>query len=275
MILKKKSPMIKITYIWHDCFVISLEDFTMVFDFWKDPTALPGTIPSFINDMDKSKPLYVFVSHHHKDHYSKYIFKWEELFNKIVYIISEDTANHIRHILNNNSIYKGVKPKNENVIILKNGEEYVDRFFSTKAYGSTDIGNSYFITVNSKKEHTFFHAGDLNAWLWKDISTPEEITEASDKFKVILDDISKEHNTINYVMFPVDSRIGTDYFEGARLFVRTIDVKHFFPMHFCLGEDEKERKQLITDAAKVENYANKERGEYICLQSPYSVFLKN
>lgn len=267
--------MTKITYIWHDCFVISLDEFTMVFDFWKDPTVLPGMIPTFINNIDKNKPLYVFVSHHHKDHYSKYIFKWADLFKKIIYIISEDTAQHIRHLLNNNSLYRGPKPGKETVFILKTGEKYVDRYLTTKAYGSTDIGNSYLITVNDLKGNSFFHAGDLNAWLWKDISTPEEVADALDKYKAILDDISEEHKVIDYVMFPVDSRIGTDYYEGARLFVRSIDVTHFFPMHFGLGEDEEERKKLIRDAAEVEHYANPERGEYICLQSPYSVFFKN
>lgn len=266
--------MTKITYIWHDCFVVTLPELTIVFDFWKDPTVNPRTIPTFIADLDKEKPLYVFVSHHHKDHYSKYIFEWSELFNNITYILSEDTANHIRHIISNKSLYKGPKPKAENIVILQNGREYTDEHITTKAYGSTDIGNSYYIETNGRKPETFFHAGDLNAWLWKDVSTQQEIEEALEKYMDILATISEEHSEIDYVMFPVDARIGTDYFEGARLFVRDIDVKHFFPMHFSLGEDEEERKRLLLDASKVELYANPERGEYICLQAPYSVFVK-
>ncbi len=49
------------------------------------------------------------------------------------------------------------------------------------------------------------------------------------------------------------------------------DVAHFFPMHFGLGTPEEQMKYQL-DAADVENYANPERGEYICLQTPYSCF---
>lgn len=36
-------------------------------------------------------------------------------------------------------------------------------------------------------------------------------------------------------MFPVDSRIGTDYMRGARQFIERIKTAAFAPMHF--GED--------------------------------------
>lgn len=265
--------MTKITYIWHDCFVVSLHELTIVFDFWKDPTTESKKIPIFITQADKSKPLYVFVSHHHKDHFTKQIFEWENLFEKVTYIISEDTALHIRHLLSPGSIYKGHKPERTNIVILKSGESFTDSLILVKAYGSTDIGNSYYVKTCQKNSESFFHAGDLNAWLWKDESTQQEVEASLSDFMKIINRIREQHSMIDFVMFPVDSRIGTDYFTGAQIFVREIFVKHFFPMHFSLGENETEKNVLAQDASKLELYANKERGEYICLLSPYSSFL--
>ena len=267
--------MTQITYIYHDCFFVELQKCNLVFDFWKDPIGYTDGLPYFLSTADKEKPLYVFVSHHHKDHYTKKIFNWEEYFPKIKYIISSDVAKMARHILTPNSIYSGRKPCPDNVIILREGERWEDSSLRTEAFGSTDIGNSYYTEIkdNMEKQLSFFHAGDLNAWLWKDESTPEEVREALDKYLGILDNLKSKHPSIDFVMFPVDSRIGTDYAEGAKRFVREINVGHFFPMHFGLYETREEKQKRSHDAAKVKDYANTDRGEYICLQAPYSAYI--
>ena len=270
--------MTRITYIYHDCFLAELQELNMVFDFWKDPNTAGESMPDFIKNADKEKPFYVFVSHHHKDHYTKRIFEWESLFPKIKFIISRDVARFARHILNPDSTYKATKPSPDNVIILGRGETYMDELIKVEAFGSTDIGNSYYITVkeglNEEDTITFFHAGDLNAWTWRDESTDEEIRKALDDYTAVLRDIASCHQSVDYAMFPVDSRIGSDYAEGARLFVNTLDVGHFFPMHFGLGENSGEIRQRERDATALKEYANRTRGEYICLQTPYSCYAK-
>lgn len=273
---KMKIKMVKITYIFHDCFAVELPDLTMVFDFWKDPTVKEKCIPSFILNADKKKPMYVLVSHHHKDHFSKQIFEWEKIIPEIKFIISKDVARFARHLINAGNLYQGFKPSPERIVVLDRGERYEDNLIKVEAFGSTDIGNSYYIEAFSQKESpiSIFHSGDLNAWIWKDESSQEEVNEALNGFNNILQEIKSRHKSIDYVMFPVDSRIGTDFFTGARKFVRTINVKHFFPMHFGLGEDEKELRKRALDAADVMKYAEGAQGEYICLQTPYSTFLK-
>lgn len=256
-----------LSYIWHDCFWLQTKSANVVFDFWKDPLAPSGAIPDFIKNADKGKALYVLVSHHHKDHYSKRIFEWQKLFADIHYILSEDTARHARHIINPESLYSGPRP--ENVTIIKPGECYHDENITINAFASTDIGNSYAIELDGK---SFFHAGDLNAWIWKDESTDEEVEKSISDFVEILSDIADRYPAIDYAMFPVDSRIGRDYFTGASLFVRKINVRHFFPMHFGLGENPRQQLRFQLDAAKVDLYRNRAYGEYICLQTPYSQF---
>lgn len=262
--------MIEITYIWHDCFVVDTESATIVFDYWKDVTVPHKSLPRFIENCDGNKTLYVVVSHFHKDHYSKSIFEWGGKFRNIVYIISKDVARHARHILNPDSIYTGKKPVSDNVVILEPGQKYSDENLMIEAFDSTDIGNSYYVETEGK---SIFHAGDLNAWVWMDESTEEEIEKSLEDYRKILKMLSDRHPTIDYVMFPVDSRIGTGYYTGASLFVREIDVKHFFPMHFELWTNEEERKRYHLGASDFKLYANRKRGEYISLRVPYSSFV--
>lgn len=267
--------MTKITYIWHDCFMVVTESFQLVFDYWTDPTLdnKGNELPQFIKDADKALPIYFLVSHHHKDHFNKLIFEWRSLFKSVKFIISKDVERHIAYMLRPTSTFTGKRPDSESIVILKPGEIFTDSLLKIEAFGSTDIGNSYYLSSRSSST-SFFHAGDLNAWIWKDESTVAEVNEAISKYENVLDEISASHPEIDYVMFPVDSRIGTDYFTGASMFVSRINVKHFFPMHFGLGDTPDIQKKYMYDACMIDNYANRERGEYICLTSPYSTFVK-
>lgn len=260
----------KLTYIWHDCFVYTDHKVTMVFDYWKDTVAgNTDVLPAFLASTESSKPLYIIVSHHHKDHFTREIFKWSKHFSNIKYILSKDVAKASRHILTPGSIYSGPRPDPASVTILKPGEVYSDAFVKVEAYGSTDIGNSYAVEADGT---TLFHAGDLNAWIWKDESTEKEVDKAIMDFKAILEVIKSRHEFFDLAMFPVDSRIGSEYYTGAKIFVGTFVVKHFFPMHFGLGETPAEQKKYMLDASKIDLYANPDKGEYICLQAPYSSF---
>ena len=272
---QSSNNMLQITYIFHDCFLVELSNCSIIFDYWKDPNNPHDGLPLFLRNIEKEKPLYIFVSHHHKDHYSKRIFEWERFFHNIRYILSNDVVKLARHIIAPDSLYTGIKPSAEKVTILKKGDCFKDSLITVEAFGSTDIGNSYYLEVGlgSGKNISVFHAGDLNAWLWKDESTPEEVDLALKNYLDIISEIKEKHPQIDVVMFPVDSRIGTDYAEGARLFVREIDVRYFFPMHFGLYESKEEECKRLRDAADLKVYANPSRGDYICLQSPYSAFI--
>ncbi len=262
--------MIKISFIWHDCFVVETDSAEIVFDFWKDPAVKENELPIFLQKRDSSKPLFVFVSHHHKDHYVKEIFSWTEVCDNIHYILSHDTSRFARHILSATSLYSGPRPLSEQVTVLKPGEKCNIGPMIVEAFGSTDIGNSYLAEIDGNK---FFHAGDLNAWIWKDDSTEKEIEDALHAFSTIIESISSRYPEIDYAFFPVDSRIGTDYFTGASIFVDKIYVRRFFPMHFCLGDTLATTEGYMRDACDFQKYANRRHGEYIGLIHPYSAFM--
>ena len=267
--MTRRTLQLTLQYIFHDCFLLTTEEANVVFDFWQDPLPEKGELPLFLRGLPKDKPLYVFVSHHHKDHYVKEIFDWNRDFPHIHYVLSHDTAKFARHILSPTSTYAGTKPNPDSVTVLKPGETYSDSLLTVKAYGSTDIGNSYALQIGGM---SVFHAGDLNAWIWKDESTPEEVDQALKDFNVILDDIAVDFQGFDIAMFPVDSRIGTDYFTGAQIFTRRLDVARFFPMHFALGDTSEERLRHRLDAVKAAPCLTPR--EFIALQSPYSLFLR-
>ena len=52
----------KVTFIYHSAFLVELERCSLLFDWYG------GDLPK----IDRTKPLYVFASHHHGDHYSQY-----------------------------------------------------------------------------------------------------------------------------------------------------------------------------------------------------------
>lgn len=247
--------MIKVRYIYHDCFLIEVEDkCSMIFDYWKDGKDAPKDVtPDFVTNLNPNLPCYVFVSHHHKDHLNRVIFEWGADHGNLFYILSKDTARFVRHILREDSVWNGYKLPASRYRVLTPGEGYSDDVIKISAFGSTDIGNSYLVNVG---ENSFFHAGDLNAWIWKDESTDEEIEKSLKDYRKILDDIaSVAVNGVDVVMFPVDSRIGTDYFTGAVEWLNKITTRFFLPMHFELATGEEELKQRKEDAASFERYA--------------------
>lgn len=259
--------MITLKYIWHDCFKLETDDCIVVFDYWQDPEN-QLSIPTEMN-----KPVYILVSHHHKDHFNREIFslRFREciaggLSSEIRYIISKDTARTVNYILKPNGTYNGeYKVDTESVTVLKPGESYCDNILKIHAFGSTDTGNSYLLDIGGK---FIFHAGDLNAWVWKDESTAKEIEVALSDFRKKIEPIHAITDRIDIAMFPVDSRIGRDYWEGANIFVKEFEVAHFVPMHFCLGETTETQRKFTEDAVRFDLYGNKERGEYHALTRP-------
>jgi len=79
-----------LTYIFHSGFVLETEQSILIFDYWLDPY---DVVYSFLK---KNKPIYVFSSHFHEDHFNKVIFEWRKQHEGITYILSKDIYKHRR-----------------------------------------------------------------------------------------------------------------------------------------------------------------------------------
>lgn len=206
----------KLIYIYHSCFALVGEGFTVIIDYYKDSTcqSLGGVVHGEL--LQRPGKLYVLSSHSHADHFNPEILRWKKQHSDIQYIFSKD-------ILEN-----GLAGEHD-ACYLSKGETWSDEFLKVEAFGSTDLGISFLLELEGK---LIFHAGDLNNWHWKEESTGEEIQEAENAFFVELDSIARRTGRMDLVMFPVDPRLGEDYMLGARQFVERFQVGIFVPMHF-------------------------------------------
>ncbi len=188
--------MITVTYLDHSGFALTTPGAVMIFDYYKDP-----------------------------DHFNTSIFELAQD-RKRTYILAND-------------IFSKFVPKTGLSVAWMSAGDVIDSIPGTtqvKAYGSTDTGVSYAITLTDGS--VIFHAGDLNDWHWSEESTEREVAKAEERFKVIVDRIAEEIPEIKIAMFPVDARMGTDFAKGAQIFLSKVKVDNFFPMHFW-GEPQK------------------------------------
>lgn len=227
-----------LTYIYHSCYLLETEKCNLIFDYFKDSGDKPGVGIIHTRILADKKPLYVLSSHFHPDHFNRDILLWRSQQKNTTYIFSKD-------ILENH------KAGANDAIYLEKGEIFTDNLLSVKAFGSTDVGVSFFVEIEGKK---IFHAGDLNNWHWKDESTKEEVDEAEAFYERELTDVANSIDNIDFAMFPIDPRLGTDFMRGAIQFVSRIPVKQIAPMHFGEAYDK---------IAPFSNYAKAANCEYI------------
>ena len=205
----------KITYLNHSGFLIEEEDYSMIIDYY-NPSKSKLIRDIVKASIENSAKFYVLSSHSHMDHFDQEILSFNDKRKEIQYIFSKDIED----------VFSG---EDINIVYLEKFQTYKDNLLEMKAFGSTDIGISFYIKSKSKK---FFHAGDLNNWHWNEESSDDEIKEAEDFYKRELNDIKSEISQLDLAMLPIDPRLGRDYMKGAIEFIDEIHVSFLSPMHF-------------------------------------------
>ena len=245
-----------LTYIFHSGFVLETDSAILVFDCWLDPSRV---MPSVLK---RQKPLYVFSSHFHEDHFTKEIFQWRNLRQDIIYILSKDIYKHRR------------ASKEDADVWLAKGSTWRDERIAVWALGSTDSGVSWIVETEGRR---IFHAGDLNNWYAKFL--PDAVPgqkmysfEMEEVFDPIahekqylgeLKDIYKVADSFDVVMFPIDGRIGNGYTLGGRQFIKRFKVGLFVPMHFTTGFESAWRFKEFTEETHIPFWAISREGETI------------
>ena len=246
-----------LTYIFHSGFVLETEKSILIFDYWLD---LNGVVLPFLK---KDKPIYVFSSHFHEDHFNSAIFEWRKQHKNITYILSKDIYKHRR------------ATKEDADVWLAKGGTWSDETISVWALGSTDSGVSWIVETEGKR---IFHAGDLNNWyarFLQDVKPGETIY--SEEFEEEIDpiahekqylgelkDIRKITDSFDVVMSPVDGRIGNGYTLGGRQFIERFKVGLFVPMHFVAsGFESAWRMKEFTDEKGIPFWEISREGETI------------
>lgn len=214
--------MIIVTFNFHSCFTVELDNYVLVFDYYE---------PNELNDkleLPKNKKLVFFASHRHGDHFSKDIFKFKNEYEDITFILSDD-------------------------IWMKNSGEPIDFVGVNKSYSingieittlkSTDEGVAFVINVDGK---SIYYAGDLHWWYWEE-KGEDYIKLWGDKYKKEIEKIKDKDFDLSFVV--LDPRMGIGYGAGLMEYLKTVKSPGVvFPMHLWGQYDLIEKFKNIEEA---------------------------
>lgn len=205
----------KVTFIYHSCFIVEMQDNILLFDWFK------GELPN----LNREKQIYVFSSHKHHDHFNMDIFRKLEMYPHVHYVFSKD----IRlspNFLDRHGIDSSIR---DSITFVGKNQEYVigenENRLIVSTLTSTDTGVAFVIECEGKK---VYHAGDLNWWSW-----PGEEYEAESQMEQgYIREIDKLKNTHLDVAFVVlDPRQEERYWWGLDYFMKVVEADIVFPMH--------------------------------------------
>ena len=190
----------------------------MLFDYFQ------GELP----EIPEKKPLYVFASHRHGDHFSEVIFDLAKKYENTIFVLSYDIEEK-----------RVPEPLRGRTYFLKPDEIWEHEELKVETYRSTDEGVAFWCSADGKE---IYHAGDLNHWYWdgEDEQWNKDMTAA------YRSEIAKMRGrTADVAFLPLDPRQEQYFYLGIDDFVKEVHVKHIFPMHFWDQFDVGERLKAL------------------------------
>lgn len=203
-----------IQYIGHSGFSVELDHNILLFDYFE------GTIPKFPH----GKHIYVFVSHFHHDHFNMEIFRLLDKYASITYILSYDIAKKFKEkFFLRHGISKEVYDR---IIFLPERTTRRIGDLEVQTFHSTDEGVAFLIQAENKR---IYHAGDLQWWTWPGESA-QEYEEMTAAFQNEIASIPS--HPIDAAFLVLDPRQEDNFYMGFDYFMRHINTKTAYPMHF-------------------------------------------
>ncbi len=200
--------MIQVTYIFHSGFCVETEESYYIFDYYR------GELPV----LDTRKPVYVFASHSHEDHYNPAVF---ELLKRQGFPLE-----NIRAVLASD-IRKKQYPKGIEVRRVSGNKTYsLPDGTVVETLHSTDSGVAYLLTC---KDGVIYHAGDLNDWRWEEESR-EYNHNMTARYRREIDRIAGRKADVAFLT--LDVRQEKDYGEGMLYFLEKVRTGCAYPMHY-------------------------------------------
>lgn len=227
---------IKIDYLGHSGFFVETDSILLLFDYYY------GDL-SFIREKPNEKPLFVFVSHAHGDHFNPEIFSLADTKHRTKYLLSFDVKGN------------PAVPENLDVHYLSADRTYeIEGLGTVMTLQSTDEGVAFLIKTTSE---TLFHAGDLHWWDWPG-EDPEWLAGQETVFQREIRKLAGTPIDIAFVV--LDGRLKENYGKGMALILSTLHPRYVLPMHFWKDRSivdrfrelpgTKEAETIILDTAK-------------------------
>lgn len=218
-----------VTYIYHSGFLLETDSAYFLFDYYK------GDIPK----LSKKKPLVVFVSHKHHDHYNDDIFDLLKEYPDTHFILAKGVSAKYRIALFR---VQGIALDDRITILPENTSfEMIlanEKLLKITTLRSTDTGTAFLIRYENE---IFYHAGDLNLWAWNGES--KKYNENMRKNYLI--EMEKMRGMqIDAAFVPLDPRLENHAFDGLKLFLEYTNTRKVFPMHMW------DQYEIITEFLK-------------------------
>lgn len=221
-----------ISYIYHSGFLVETTNRYCIFDYYR------GALPR----LNPDKPVVVFASHSHADHYNPEIFSLlaEQGMTTITAVLSKDIPERRW------PSYLTPCPE-ENITDIHSMQNTIPTlkasFYKTyslphdmtiQTLHSTDRGVAFLVRCDGC---VIYHAGDLNDWCWDE--TSEDYSEQYNRqmtgnYRHEIDLLRKwlGDGTLDAAFLPLDPRQGAVYDKGILYFLQKIPVKAVYPMHY-------------------------------------------
>ena len=202
----------KVTYIHHSSFLVETDENYFLFDYFE------GELPEFKED----KPLLVFASHRHGDHFSPVIFELAGKHKKTGFVLSDDIwKRRVSEEFLGKTYFTGPGEELELTAPFTGGSGV-----KIRAFKSTDEGVAFLIETEGKR---IYHAGDLNNWVWA--GEPEaDNKRMSENFHKELEKMKGIHIDVAFML--LDPRQEKDFYLGMDDFMKMVGADVVFPMHF-------------------------------------------
>lgn len=203
-----------ITPIYHSGFLVETEGCYFIFDYYR------GKLPN----LNPSKPVFVFASHSHADHYNPEVFT----------LLKDQDMAQVTAILSKD-IPERRWPEQVPVQKVTFHQTYsLPHGVRIQTLHSTDRGVAFLVECDG---YVIYHAGDLNDWSW-DIDS-EDYSEqynrqmtGSYRHEINLLREWLGQGTLDAAFLPLDPRQGVMYDKGMLYFLKKIPVKAVYPMHY-------------------------------------------
>ena len=201
---------ISIDYIGHSGFLVETETSLMLFDYYRGDLSVLDAKPA-------DKPLFVFASHAHGDHYNPVILKLAEKEREVHYLFSFDIRSRVRKRA----------AQDLGIRFLDADRSYeIPGLGTVETFLSTDEGVAFYIDTGTA---AIFHAGDLNWWDWEG----EPADWLADQERVFKREVGKlSGKRIDAAFIVLDDRLEKNYDKGMSWFLSVCTPAYTLPMHF-------------------------------------------
>ena len=197
----------KVTYIHHSGFLVETQRFYYLFDYET------GCLPA----MDTTKPVFVFASHGHEDHYTAAVFP----------LLTDAGMQQIRAVLSDDI----APPAAVDALAVAPGKTYdLAPQLRLTTFRSTDEGVAFLLEDG---QGLLYHAGDLNDWVWDEEGEAYNARMTADYRREIghLAEVL-DHRELDVAFVVLDPRQEKDYDRGLCYFLENIPAKQVYPMHY-------------------------------------------